>query len=28
VEALPVLLATMSGFRDQVPAVVYSLYPR
>jgi hypothetical protein len=28
VEALPVLLATMSGFRDQVPSVVYSLYPR
>jgi len=28
VEALPVLLATMRGFRDQVPPVVYSLYPR
>ena len=28
VRALPVLLATMQGFRDQVPRVVYSLYPR
>jgi hypothetical protein len=28
VEALPVLLATMRGFRQQIPAVVYSLYPR
>jgi len=28
VEAFPVLLATMRGFRDQVPPVVFSLYPR
>lgn len=28
VEALPVLFATACGFREQVPAVVYSLYPR
>jgi hypothetical protein len=28
VEALPVLMATMRGFRDNVPSVVYSLYPR
>lgn len=28
VEELPVLLHTAKGFREQVPAVVYSLYPR
>lgn len=28
VETLPILLATMCGFRDHVPAIVYSLYPR
>lgn len=28
VEHVPVLLATARGFRDQVPSVVYSLYPR
>ena len=28
VEALPMLFATMRGFREHVPPVVYSLYPR
>lgn len=28
VDGLPVLFATMRGFRDTIPAVVYSLYPR